>query len=241
MKKKKLSPKQRIVAAFIAAVIILVSSVRITPTEEQLKSKVVMLRGVRGGGCSGEQIRAPSGTMYILSAGHCAGLADPQGNIKVISEDGRELKRRIIAEDPNSDLLLIEGLPNLSGLNIADSVKAPDHVRTFTHGRLLPTHKTEGNLIGKERIQVPINYITNEEEETACLRSSKNKILESFLGKVCALSKDSMAMTASITPGSSGGAVVNDSGELIGVASASDGYFGYIVMLEDIHAFVNSY
>src|SRR5882724_5880489 len=72
-------------------------------SEEWVIQRSVMLFGASGQ-CSGEQMRAPSGIDYILSAGHCHDIADESGNIWVKTEKGRILSRRVIAEDPLSDL-----------------------------------------------------------------------------------------------------------------------------------------
>lgn len=212
-------------------------------SDDWLRSRTVRIADAQDASCSGEQVRAPSGQDYILTAGHCASLAK-DGTVIVITEDGRKLQRRIIEEDPNSDLLLIEGLPNLEGMSIARSHEKREHVRTFTHGSRLDTYRTEGVYIQEQHIDVPLYIITDQHPESGC-NMAKNKILDVqffiFEMKFCAISVSEEVSTAFIVPGSSGGMVVNDSGELVGVVSATDTKFGFFVRLYDIHQFIKNY
>jgi Trypsin-like peptidase domain len=195
--------------------------------------------------CSGEQIIAPSGKEYILTAGHCRAIADKDGNVKVILENGAELQRRIIAEDPTSDLLLIEGLPNLSGIYIANNAYRRGKIKTYTSGGGLATYRTDGEIAQLEKqLMIGLYIIETPEQEAGC-HQEKNDIYElPFLGiKICILSVIETAITAPIVPGSSGGMVVNESGQLIGVVSAGggDSIIGYTVTLDDIKDFLAGY
>ena len=212
-------------------------------SESWLRHRSVKLTSGRGG-CSGEQVRSPHGEDYILTAGHCKVL-EVDGSINVTDEDGTKITRRVIAEDPNSDLLLLEGLPGVRGIDIADSSYAKEHVRTFTHGSLMDTYKTEGELVQNKQVDVIVGMITNSEEAAACVSKPKNIIYQmpppfDFF-TACIMSTMETVSTAPIVPGSSGGMVVDDSGKLVGVASASDEHFYYFVRLQDIKAFLSGY
>ena len=209
------------------------------PNDLEIKSKVVKLISEHGS-CTGEQVRAPSGTDYILSAGHCMILVK-DGSVTVIKEDGTMLQRRVLAEDPNSDLMLIEGLPSVEGLPIADEVSRAEHLRSFTHGGGMPTYKTEGEVIGFEVIQAPTSAIASQEQEALCASMPKNIVFSTPTGMTCILSVKELATTVPIIPGSSGGPVVNDNGELAGVVSAGGGTLGFMVTLDDIHEFIAGY
>lgn len=194
--------------------------------------------------CSGEQIQAPSGENYVLTAAHCKAIAQ-DGSMKVITEDGKTLQRKIIAEDPESDLLLLEGLPGVKGLKIAGYSYFRQYVRTFTHGSNMDTYETEGRLVQKRHIEVPLSMLDTPEAEEACKSMPKNKVQEFDLVlwkiKVCMLSIDEIASTAGTMPGSSGGAVVDASGDVVGVVSAGGDGFSWFVSLADIKQFTNSY
>ncbi len=229
--------------ALTVAVVLGITALCCRTSESEIKSRIVKLESDRGS-CSGEQIKAPSGDNYIITAAHCRSL-ETNGSITVVKEDGLKLQRKIIAEDPNSDLLLLEGLPNVEGLDIAKTQYRDQHVRTFTHGRGLPTYKTEGELITVVKIDVPLYQIVNEAGERRC-SDPKNSIVDlgGFLGfeyKFCMLNVYETVTIAFIAPGSSGGAVVNSSGEIVGVVSADGDGYGYLVTLSDIHNFLAGY
>jgi S1-C subfamily serine protease len=206
------------------------------------RSKSMLLRSGRGS-CSGEQVKAPSGKNYILTAAHCRALEN-NGVITVTTEAGVTFDSKIVAEDDNSDLLLLEGASDMEGLPIAKSVKNKEEVRTFTHGHGMQTYKTSGVIIQNKQISVPIKFIESEKDIQECKSKNRNKveIATVFPGldmEVCAMVTIDSVMTAMIVPGSSGGMVVNNHGELVGVVSAGDGTFGYAVRLLDIQNFMS--
>lgn len=196
------------------------------------------------GSCSAEQVRAPSGVDYILTAAHCR-ILEQDGMIHATTEDGRQLDRRIIAEDPKSDLMLLEGIPGMQGLDIASKNRAGQHVKTFTHGAGLATYKTEGEIIQDQKLKIIIDVIANAEDEKKCDSQPKYKKIDLDLGwfkaKVCILDVEETITTAMVVPGSSGGMVVDDSGDLTGVVSAGGNGFGALVRLQDIKAFLSNY
>lgn len=225
---------------FVAALALCLMIYMKGPSDHSIRSRVMKLTSPFGL-CSGEQVRAPSGIDYVLTAAHCKGLIDATGSITVTTEDGKVLKRRVIAEDGMSDLLLLEGVPGIKGLDIASWDYARQHVRTFTHGNRFDTYKTDGVLIQDNYVQVMLSLIDTPEKDMAC-HEPKNSIVDVGFGlQLCILQGYETVTTAMIVPGSSGGPVVDDSGSLIGVVSAGDGHFGYLVRLVDIKFFLRSY
>lgn len=214
-------------------------------SDDYLRARVVKISNERKGMCSGEQVRAPSGQDYILTAAHCRPL-ETDGSMMITTEDGKTLMRKIIAEDDKSDLLLIEGIPNLEGLSIANDGYLKQHVRSFTHGNNFATWKSDGVLVDVKKIQFVINYIETPEEEAKC-NSPKSEVqsIQTFFGmeiKVCVSNFYEVASTVFIVPGSSGGPIVNDDGELVAVVSASDGRgFTYFVLPADVRSFLHNY
>lgn len=209
------------------------------PSDAHIRSRIVRIVSDRGM-CSGQQIHAPSGQDYILTAGHCNVLASADGTYTVKTDDGKTLSRRLIGEDPNSDLLLLEGLPGAKGLDIAAYSWQGERVKTYTHGRNLDTYTTEGEYIQTEMIDIPLFRLESDSDKQRCTKSPKFRLFEEE--GWCALHIVEEVSTAFISPGSSGGAIVDSDGKLIGVASASDGRgFFYFVTLSDIKSFLRNY
>jgi hypothetical protein len=213
-------------------------------SESRIRESAVMLKGMLGT-CSGEQVVAPSGKRYILSAGHCADLADSFGNIQVLTQDGQKIMRKVIEEDVTSDLLLIEGVPGLPALSIARETS--QFVRTFTHGNGHALYKTEGEMLETALAQMPVFIIMSPEQRARCnteAPDSKYEIvtIASPTGtmNICIISLDETVTSAKIVPGSSGGMAVDSNGDLMGVVSAADGNFGFLVTLDDIKDFLSS-
>lgn len=222
---------------FCLGVLIATYAVMPARSDKWIWKRVVQLEG-NGIFCTGEQIRAPSGVDYILSAGHCMKMSE-NGSVNVTTEDGKHLSRRVIAEDMTSDLMLIEGLPNLQGFDVGTYVYKQEKVRAITHGGAKPTYETRGELLGVDSVNIPMKAI---QEDAEC-SGSKYKILtiEELGLKLCILSVEETVTTAKIIPGSSGGPIINEDAELVGVASATDGNFGTLVKLSDIRLFIAGY
>ena len=212
----------------------------LSPSDRSIKDRVVKLAGPEHGSCTGEQVRAPSGVDYILTAAHCR-ILEKNGSIIVIDEAGHRLMRRVLAEDPTSDLLLLEGLPNVTGLKIAKHAYRSEHLRSFTHGGGMSTYKTEGEAIGVYRDMVMVRILESAKDAEECVSMPKYMVVDMLLFKVCVLSVEFMASTVQVIPGSSGGPVVNRSGDLVGVVSALGGPTSYLVRLNDIQDFLAGY
>jgi S1-C subfamily serine protease len=230
MMKKLLNKKVSI--AF--AVALVMSSLLFSCNSINPRRSVVKLIG-NGHKCSGEQVVVSSGHQYILTAGHCIVLANNLNTITVHTEDGRIIERSIIADDPNSDLLLLEGVPNLPALELANSDYPTEHVRTFTHGAGFETYKTEGELIEKHVIQIQMNL-------GVCVKDlPKYKNTIGALFPTCVFEAEFYITNARATHGSSGGLVVNDNNKLVGVISAGNDDFTLIVPIDSIHKFLDNY
>lgn len=231
----------KIIAAFSLALLIVkapgMHARHEKASDYYLRARVVKLTGDHGL-CSGTQIRAKDGKDYILSAAHCKDIA-VKGVMKIESADGQLLDRAVLAEDEHSDLLLIEGIPNLKGIEVGAYLEKLEHIRTFTHGSGLDTWRSDGVKIMEKEIHVPLPMAFKD----CIMAKHKIEVVPTFWGdfKVCMLTTFTTVTDAKIVPGSSGGMVVNDAGQLVGVVSAGDSRgFGYLVRAIDISSFLES-
>lgn len=209
---------------------------------QDVRPQVVRLSSSKGM-CSGEQVKAKSGFTYILSAAHCKNLSEDGETIKVTTEDHRELQRRIITIDSTSDLMLLEGVPGLEGLNIAKSLNYGESLTSFTHGNDFPIYETRGVAIADQKVEFIIGAIAPDDTKS-CNSGVLHKLeLGTIFGNVtvCVFSSEETFTTVMIVPGSSGGALVNNEHELVGVASVSAGQFSGFVELKDIKRFLSNY
>jgi hypothetical protein len=208
-------------------------------SDSYIRDRVVKLTG-NGYTCTGEQVTAPSGRDYVLTAAHCMSTAEG-GFITATTESGETYRLEIIEEDPASDLLLLRGVPDLTGLDIAHAAPRFSRVRTFTHGAGNPTYETDGFLIGKQSIKALVDMIETPEQLAKCEEfPAKNTVLRAGDQAACIMDVEEEVTSAMIVPGSSGGPVVNASGDLVGVVSTGDGHFGGLVTMNDIHRFLKS-
>lgn len=234
---------KKIIILFCVFLVLCIIKITSYKSESYLRSKVVQLKSDEGS-CSGVQVNANSGINYILTAGHCEGLADKQGRIDVRLDGGKYIKRRIIEVSKYTDLMLLEGIPDLKGLDVAEQYRIGEHLRSFTHGAGLDTYKTEGELIQVSIIDILIHSIKTEEDELMCSQP-KHKIVkvQSIFGdlNMCALHIKVFMSTAQVVPGSSGGLIVNDKGQIVGIVSGGDAVFGAFVPQDDIIVFLERY
>ena len=201
----------------------------------RIRDSVVMLLGA--GQCTGVQVTAPSGKNYILTAAHCKFMAIG-GAFAVIDERGRSNLRSIIAEDGPSDLLLVEEAPHLPSLPVTDHLRRGDRLRSFTHGAGLPTYETQGVMIDVSQVTVgPVEAVDSKEAEAACA-GPKYSIQPVKKDRFCMMQTVQSVTTVLLVPGSSGGPIVNEDGELVGIASSIDPPFSYVVNLGDIIRFL---
>jgi hypothetical protein len=204
------------------------------------RARAIRLTGSKGA-CSGTQIRAASGVDYILTAGHCREITDDD-TVMAERPGWPPIVRRIIQVSEKTDLMLVEGLPGFPGLPVATREPRPgDRLTALTHGHALDVYRDDGEFIQLKIILVPVRPIASQDDEAAC-RLPKYRIVDLLFMRVCVLRIEAMvSKMPGIVPGSSGGSVLNDLGELVGVAFAGDGTFAFIVRSKEIRQFIRGY
>lgn len=218
----------------------LIFSLSACKSPSRIRSSVVKLSSAHGS-CSGTQIETKAGHKYILTAAHCRGIAI--GDIMPVStEDAGTYMSKVIAEDDASDLLLLEPAPNTPAIQIAEDIERFSVLTSYTHGQGFATYSTKGTFIGEDLIQADLFNI-NESNRDKCA-GAKNAIEVTDLGfvqfEVCTLKVIESMTTVVVSPGSSGGLVANEAGDMVGVVSVGADTMSGLVTLKDIHKFVDN-
>ena len=149
---------------------------------------------------------------YIVTNNH---VVDNASEIEVALNNNKTYKAKVIGKDPDTDIALvkIEGsdLPSIEFAN-SDSVLVGEWVLAVGNPFNLASTVTAGIVSAKGR------NIDLHESDVA--RGSTNSSIEAFI-----------QTDAAVNPGNSGGALVNVSGELVGIntaiASPTGSYAGY--------------
>ena len=219
---------------FSVGLLLALCIVIVLPVKPTAKTASVMLQS-DAGTCSGVIIAHPH---VLLTASHCRGLLK-DGFVKTITEDGKVHFQELIKEDPVSDLLILTA-PDTPGIEIAEALRPGDKLTSWTHGSGLKLYSTEGEYIEDKRVEVPLFEIKSSEDEEACKSQFKFEQVEFsalfYPFTMCALVSWVSETTIPVVPGSSGGAVINQHGDLAGIVSSTDGHHSQLVRLIDIKA-----
>lgn len=183
--------------------------------DDRVKPSVVKLRGMLGS-CSGEQVLTESGKAVILTAMHCS-MITIGDEVLVFTQDGRMLPRKILAISEVSDLMILEGMPNMPALPLAKGFKLNDNCHAYGSGMGYKTSRQDGQVIDRFLIMP---------SDLPPPLDAHNFPIEFFVS------------TAHNISGMSGGPVVDDSGQLIGLVSMGNDFYGYDIPLDSISAFL---
>ncbi len=202
-----------------------------------VRDRVYLLHSSRGS-CTGVQIRTKSGLYYILTAAHCRAVLENDKTM-VKSESGADTEVSFVAEDPKSDLMLLTAAGR-KVITIGDGPAVHDHLHSMTHGKGMPSYRTDGEMLMTELMQVGLFPILTDDAAKECASQPKYSVMPGWLGlPFCVLNETVFYTTVMVVPGSSGGPILNERDELIGIVSASSGdMFSGIVTTKDINNFL---
>lgn len=226
---KLLKPENRdllVASAFLGLVILIggASLLGHKNHKSDMRSASVMItnREANHGG-TGIILQSTESRTSILTNDHvCRAIKDGgvvrnrTGNYQVAS----------IIESELSDLCLVQVLANLN-VNISISDYGPkmyDKATVSGHPALMPNVLSQGHVSGRNIIEVMTDIRPCTQDE---LQSPLGMACMFFGGMPVIKSYESVLVTATIMPGSSGSGVYNSSGELIGVVFAGSEGFGY--------------
>jgi serine protease Do len=195
-------------------------------------SPMDMMEQFFGGGSSSRRSRVPraasgSGVIltpdgYIVTNNH---VVDNAEKVEVILSDRRKVIAKVVGRDPNTDLALLKveatNLPIVKMGN-SDNVQIGEWVLAVGFPLNLQTTVTAGIVSAKARSigildqQEPTREDYENYRRTGKITPKTRTAIESYI-----------QTDAAINPGNSGGALVNASGELVGINSAIASQTGF--------------
>ena len=172
--------------------------------------EVTDIDGTTGG--TGFHVILPSGKIAIMTNAHVC-RHQVNGIIYISDEDYDLYPRKVILSASYTDLCMIEALPDIKPLSLAQYAYSGEPIIEIGHPQLLPLTLSYGELISKEIVD--IDGITTEIYNT----------------------------TVPTMHGNSGSPIVNIYGDVVGVICAKDSEsnWGSAITLEDIHKFILGY
>lgn len=225
------------IALVLAPVGLLYTSISNTQHPKSFTVKVTNLKGNSGG--SGSIIATGTYKSIVLTNAHVCDVLNKDGGY-VQKEDGSRYMAVGYFKSQFHDLCALWVAADL-GASIKLATKAPEMYSEATitgHPNLLPNVINKGNFGNRETIQIMTSVRPCSKEEA----SSDFGIICFLLGGVPIITTyESITVSATIMGGSSGSAVLNDSGELSGVVFAGRGSglsYAFIVPFEFVASFI---
>jgi putative serine protease PepD len=155
-------------------------------------------KGATGGTGSGSIIRSDG---YILTNNHVVALAADGGSVSVLFSNGKTVDATIVGRDPLTDVAVIK---------VSGQGKLP----------VMPQGSSSGVVVGQTVIALGAPLGLSSTVTSGIVSALDRTIAVPGEGSETALLIDAVQTDASINPGNSGGALVNCSGQLIGMPSA---------------------
>lgn len=187
---------------------------------DEFQETSVLINSITGGGGSGVIFKSsPKGTVILTNAHICDGIA---GGGTVF--DGRPHTILAFKRSKRHDLCYVFIKDNLwlDTVIASDPPEINDHIYISGHPSLYPHIVSQGYVAGTETY--PIHMDDRDCTPEELVESPVRCILD---GQPVLQSRESLVVSALISPGSSGSAVFNDDGELVGLAFAAQGDIGY--------------
>lgn len=166
--------------------------------DNYVRDRTLLLLTPGVGSCTGIKIISPKEhKAYVLTAAHCHALAITDivtGKSVLLSrnENGDKAELEVLEVNVDMDMMLLSS-PYEDGLNIADKTYLHQHVHSITWGMGMPPFRTDGEILFPETLWNAFGM------GGLSLRT---------------------ITTMPVIPGSSGGPMLNDNNELVGVVLA---------------------
>lgn len=164
---------------------------------------------------SGSIVQAPSGKKYILTNSHVCMVVKWKGTIKATDKDGMVLIGKIVKDDLKSDLCAAEVTTAIKGLTLG--AKLEEGQAICTRGYPLGILSVS---CGKSREYNTWGYVFPIEVIGECPKDT-TKYRDPYTGRLVGCYKETTSILTSLysRPGSSGSAVVDEQGNIVGAIS----------------------
>lgn len=185
--------------------------------------KVTNMAGNHGG--TGIILKSTTTVSLVLTNSHVCGVVEDGG---LVSSRAGNFQVIAYKKSEVADLCLIKVAGDLrGGVKIAKRPPVPYYEKALVSGHpaLYPNVKSTGHFSGRESIQILVGFKPCTVEDLA--DEDKAYVCELLGGLPIIKNFDSVLVTATIMPGSSGSAVYNEDMELSGVVFAGQGDLGY--------------
>jgi S1-C subfamily serine protease len=204
--------------------------------------KLLIKPGVYGGG-TGFVVESPSGTSLTITNAHVCRAGDGRFLYAAIPGTNRYIGIRVIEISKDSDLCVLEPVPGLSALSLANSTYVGQEVAVVGHPKLQPLTLSRGDITNFETITLMLGA---QMPPGVCDEAGGKEQVGYFMGmefKVCLRDYFAARTTAIAYGGNSGSPTVNFFGSVVGLLFAADSEtnWGFLIPLEEVKKFLSIY
>lgn len=176
--------KTAIFTATVSAISILAPMAHKAFLRQYVGKKVVMMTNVNPetsqqyGGGTGFHVTAPSGKVYIVTNRHVCQVSKNGIMYAAVRGNSSYQKVKIIEKSNFSDLCLVEPLPGIDGLKVAQEPSVGQHVAILGHPNLQPRTLTEGEVVGYDTQSMAIGVIGRDGFTAQDCNNKDTKVVE---------------------------------------------------------------
>jgi hypothetical protein len=209
-------------------------------SDSYIRNHVLLLINSQGSLCTGTDVETASHRIVILTAAHCRYLLE-KGSVMAVRENGTKFRAHLIAFNAQTDIMLLTSR-DVAPITVAKSVEKYEKVHALTHGAGHATWRGDGELLEETKGEAALTVVDSPEAARECEREPNQHVIQTLFDKVCVSDMTNTASTMHVIGGSSGGAVLNEKGEIVGTVSGMSGDgMSWLVPLRHIQEMLAKY
>jgi len=182
------------------------------------------------------------GSKYIMTNAHVCGINNYTKTGIYVTIDNRKVRAKIKEVYKDHDLCIMHHIEGVSTLSIGEAPSKGEMLHIVGYPSLQPKTLTSGEFVGYGTIQVLIEQAISTRDFKECRRG--DIVEQTWMGAACIRKFYASYTTIPILGGSSGSPVINDYGNVVGVAFAGSpmlGNWAKVVPVEFIKKFLYSH